>query len=200
MCYSGTVWRWFRWRSCKPLKKKKSLPSLTGVNIILERLILASSDLFILAFRDYITHRTKTISLRDPYLYQASRHQLMVYINLPGGTAPTWLLKRSIIPNICILISSVTLTRTPVNKAINQRRVRVGIRGEGGFSGAVCVWWGWIFYPGASQKEGRVLTNIWALRPLEMVVMGKKLEMWNARSCWPTVYSFYTTYIMTIKA
>lgn len=63
----------------------------------------------------------------------------MVYINLPGGTAPTWLLKRSIIPNICILISSVTLTRTPVNKAINQRRVRVGIRRDGGFSGAVCV-------------------------------------------------------------
>lgn len=53
----------------------------------------------------------------------------MVYINLPGGTAPTWLLKRSIIPNICILISSVTLTRIPVNKAINQRRVHGGIRG-----------------------------------------------------------------------
>ena len=39
--------------------------------MILERLILASSDLFILALRDNITHETNTISLRDPYLYQA---------------------------------------------------------------------------------------------------------------------------------
>lgn len=31
--------------------------------------------------------------------------------------------KRCIIPSICILISSVTLTRTPVNKPINQTRV-----------------------------------------------------------------------------
>lgn len=50
---------------------KKSLPSLRGVNIILERPVLASSDLFILACRDYITHNSKTISLRDPYPYQA---------------------------------------------------------------------------------------------------------------------------------
>lgn len=51
--------------------KKKSSSNLKDVNIILETLILASSDLFILAFRDYITHNTRTISLRDPYLYQA---------------------------------------------------------------------------------------------------------------------------------
>lgn len=43
---------------------------------------------------------------------------------------PTGWLKRCIIPNICILISSVTLTRTPVNKAINQTRVREGVGGE----------------------------------------------------------------------
>lgn len=53
-------------------------------------------------------------------------------------------LKRCIIPNICILISSVTLTRTPVNKAINQTRVREGSGGERererGGSSVLCVW------------------------------------------------------------
>lgn len=44
-------------------------------------------------------------------------------------------LKLCIIPNICILISSVTLTRTAVNKAINQTSVEEGRetgRGEEG--------------------------------------------------------------------
>lgn len=70
-------------------------------------------------------------------------------------------LKRCIIPNICILISSVTLTRTPVNKAINQTRVREGSGGERGREGAhrccVCgcsaVWLGWTFYFRKHQRR-----------------------------------------------
>lgn len=48
-------------------------------------------------------------------------------------------LKRCIIPNICILISSVTLTRTPVNKAINQTSVGRGGGGVGWVSEERCV-------------------------------------------------------------
>lgn len=139
--------------------------------------MFASPDPFIPALRNYITRKTKTISLRDPCPYQALRHQLMVYINLPGGTAPTWRLKRSIIPNICILISSVTLTRTPVNKAINQRRVHGGIR-RGVFSGAVRLMRMNLLSLKASHEEGQVLVNIWTMQPWKFVFMGKKLEIW----------------------
>lgn len=60
--------------------------------------------------------RHKSVSPAGPA--RAFIRLMWFYINLPRPGS----LKRCIIPNICILISSVTLTRTPVNKAINQER------------------------------------------------------------------------------
>lgn len=46
----------------------------------------------------------------------------------------------SIIPNICSAISSVTLTRTRFNKAINQTLTRGGGRGGGGTAFRNRIW------------------------------------------------------------
>lgn len=50
------------------------------------------------------------------------------------------LFKMSIIPNICSAISSVTLTRTRFNKAINQTLTRGGGGGEGRPLGSEFGW------------------------------------------------------------
>lgn len=132
----------------------------------------------------------------------------MVYINLPGGTAPTWLLKRSIIPNICILISSVTLTRTPVNKAINQRRVRAGDEEEEEEEeGSVvrCVSdEDESFIPESITQGGTSFSKyliITTFRNCGYREKNRKYEMLSHTGPqFIILFWFYTTYIITIKA
>lgn len=102
----------------------------------------------------------------------------MVYINLPGGTAPTWRLKWSIIPNICILISSVTLTRTPVNKAINQRRVHGGIR-RGVLSRAVRLMRMNLFIPESITRGGTSFSKYLNGAALKICVYGQEIGDMN---------------------
>lgn len=90
---------------------------------------------YILFYIIILLCKPKLFSFPSCNLHIRLKYGVIAYINLPCGFARPGLLKRCIIPNICILISSVTLTRTPVNKAINQTgagRWRVFQRGLAG--------------------------------------------------------------------
>lgn len=75
---------------------------------------------YILFYIIILLCKPKLFSFPSCNLHIRLKYGVIAYTNLPCGFARPGLFKRCIIPNICILISSVTLTRTPVNKAINQ--------------------------------------------------------------------------------